>query len=200
MLDLVWIFSKTMYWICVGGPVILDLVWERQSRSLLTTSRFGLEFPKSSFCLRLFFFFTAFIMAVGVIFQYVGRCRSHDMSPLSHIPQRKTGRSLLTPYMGVGLRIMYSMWWIQHRLHLTIQAAVVWHAPEFHCKGVYDTRHARMAIHFILHSVIGLTALSIRAAVLLYYTAGGDPVALKAGSSTNPPIPLESNVHAVFER
>ena len=54
--------------------------------------------------------------------------------------------------------------------HLTIQAALVRHAPELQCKSVCDTRHEWMAIHFMLHSVIGPTTWSVsccRPAVLL---------------------------------
>ena len=40
----------------------------------------------------------AVIMAVDVIFHCVHSCRSH-MPSFSHIPKRKTGPSLLTPYM-----------------------------------------------------------------------------------------------------
>ena len=43
-----------------------------------------------------------------VIFQYVHRC-SPKICPRSHIPKHKAGPSLVTPYVHVGLRIMYSM-------------------------------------------------------------------------------------------
>ena len=42
-------------------------------------------------------------IAVGVIFLYVRRCRSQDMSSFSHIPKRKTGPSPLVPYI-------YGLW------------------------------------------------------------------------------------------
>ena len=48
-------------------------------------------------------------MAVEVIFYYVQTCRSYDMSSFFHVPKQETGPSLLTPYVNVGLRIMYSM-------------------------------------------------------------------------------------------
>ena len=39
-------------------------------------------------------------MAVDAIFHYLHRCRSHDMSSLSHIPKRKTGSSLTVYIYG----------------------------------------------------------------------------------------------------
>ena len=44
--------------IWVGGPLILDLAWERLSRSLLTTFGFWLEFMKTIFLTFFDFFFT----------------------------------------------------------------------------------------------------------------------------------------------
>ena len=57
-------------------------------------------------------------------------------------------------YYFVGTVALYSIWWIRHRLHLTIQAAVVRHAPELQWKSMYryHTKHEWMPIHFILHS------------------------------------------------
>ena len=156
----------------MGGHFISDLVWEQLFHSLLTAFRFWLEFRKSFFWHCFDFFPTCYVMkciyvqhavgmAVDVIVHYVHRCRSHDMSSFSYISKRKTGPSFLTPHFDVGLRITYSMWWIQHRPHLTIQAAVVRHAPELQCKGIYDTRREWIAIHFILHSAIGPTTWSV---------------------------------------
>lgn len=97
-------------------------------------------------------------MYVSVIFQCVHRCRSHDMSPLSHIPKRKTGTSLPTPY-GFGLGITHSVRWIEHRPRLIIQAAVVRHAPEMQLHR-YVRHGAKLGIHFILDSVISPTTWS----------------------------------------
>ena len=74
------------------------------------------------------------------------------------------------PYFFVGTIALYSIWSIRHRLHLTIQAAVVRHAPELQRKSMYRTKHGWMPIHFIWHSVIGPTTWSVsccRPAVLL---------------------------------
>ena len=60
--------------------------------------------------------------------------------PRSLIPKRKTVPSFLSPYMDVGLRIMYSMCLVQYRPHVTIQATVVRHAPELQCESMYPTR------------------------------------------------------------
>ena len=210
--------------------LILNLVWERLSRLILTTSRFWLEFRKSIFLhsLDLFQPFSDFFvlksvwqiwiacgfvgvklsrnlcgqallgfsvgaaislpfdrfsvltrvseihfcicrlfsdilfcemyvrhavsMAIDVIFHYVNRCRAHDMSSFSHIPKRKTGPSLLRTYVDFGLRIMYWMWWIQHWPHLTIQAAVVRHAPELQFKVMYDTQHEWLFVSYCIRS------------------------------------------------
>ena len=78
------------------------------------------------------------------------------MPSFSHIPKRKTR---LTSCMDFGQRIMYSMWWIQHRPHLTTQAAVV-HAPELQMQ-MYVRHAAWMTICFILHSVIAPTTWSV---------------------------------------
>ena len=49
-LDWVWNFrSFCCFELWVGGPLILDLAWERLSRSLLTDVRFWLEFRKTIF-------------------------------------------------------------------------------------------------------------------------------------------------------
>ena len=74
------------------------------------------------------------------------------------------------PYFFVGTIALYSIWSIRHRLHLTIQAAVVRHAPELQRKSMYRTKHGWMPIHFIWHSVIGPTTWSVsccRPAVLM---------------------------------
>ena len=78
------------------------------------------------------------------------------MPSFSHIPKRKTR---LTSCMDFGQRIMYSMWWIQHRPHLTTQAAVV-HAPELQMQR-YVRHAAWMTICFIFHSVIAPTTWSV---------------------------------------
>ena len=108
-------------------------------------------------------------MAVEKVFHAVHMCRSQYMYSFSHIPKHKTGTSLLTPYMDVGLIIMYMMNTASSTPNY-IQADVVQHAPELQCKSMYDTRHGLMAIHFILCSVIGPTNWSVsccRSAVLL---------------------------------
>ena len=65
--------------------------------------------------------------------------------------KRKTVPSLLTPY---GLRIMYSMWWVQHRPQITIQAAVcgkIWARFAMQKYPRYDTRNERISVWFIFH-------------------------------------------------
>ena len=117
-------------------------------------------------------------VAVDVMFPYVRRCGSHDMSSFSHIPKLTAGLCLLTPYIDVGVAIICSMPWIQHRPHLTIQAAEVRHVPELQCKERY-VRHAPwMAVYVILNSAIRLTtwsvlccplAVPLLAVILLFY-------------------------------
>ena len=113
-------------------------------------------------------------MAVDVRFQYVHptKCPRSIIYPERFLVCQH--RMWTTDWEPCTSRhVMCSMSWIQHRPHITLQAAVVRHAPELQCNGMYDTRHEWLAIGFIfdiLHSVMGPTTWSVsccRPAVLL---------------------------------
>ena len=152
----------------MGEPFILDLVSERLSRSLLTAFRFWLEFRKSLFWHFFDFFSVLNIndemylrqtvrMAVDVIFHYLHRCRFH-MSSFSH--------------MAFGLRIMYLMWWIQRRPHLTNQAAV---RPNWNAKVCTTRGMNSCSFHIAFcHKSRNVVCFVVPSCCT---TAGSDPIA-----------------------
>ena len=154
-------------------------MWDKLSRSILTSVRLRLEF-------RFFFspfptFFRLFCimkcmhdtrMAVDVIFHYMHICRSHDMSSFSHIPKR------------ISRQVLCRRWTDNHVFNVMTTASAT---PDFpRCCGTTCARiamqwYVRLAVWMIiLHSVIGLTMWSVsccRPAVLR--TAGSDYIALQ---------------------